>query len=563
MTRRVLKSKRGRQDDTNVSLFPFLAVLICTMGALILLLVVISRQARLQAAETAETAASEIADESDDLSAEREMAQWRIEQLKNSHRQTESQLAEARLALGHVEDHARRLRDQLEQLQATYSELNLSGDLGSRQRSQWEAELKRLRAEIAETQRQLAETEKAARRRSYAVLPYRGPHDTFRRPIYIECAAHTITVQPEGIVLTEQDFNGPMGPGNPLAAALRAAREYLLTHGDIDPQQSGEPYPLLLIRPDGIGAYYAARSAMKSWGSEFGYELIGEDWELEFQRPDAQLAQVVRRAVDTARVRQARLIMAAPRPYRRATRPQYRASPTRGGAVRHGRSSGGGFSAFRPRHASGGFGGPDEPATGSRPNQTPRYQDAGHGPAGHGPAGHGGAEREDKPSQGTFAVGPPRESTHSAENPGGAARRPGEWQPEAESPADGSPAGQPGRHAASLARTRGRDWALPDAARGSVPITRPIRIDCYADHLAIVPERGLGGGKSIPLGPRLEESIDEFRSAIWEHMNSWGIAGEAMYWRPVLNVYVAPNAEQRFTELDALLEDSGLTVKRK
>jgi len=43
---------------------------------------------------------------------------------------------------------------------------------------------------------------------------------------------------------------------------------------------------------------------------------------------------------------------------------------------------------------------------------------------------------------------------------------------------------------------------------------------------------------------------------------AWGIAGRGMYWRPVLHVYVAPEAEQRFAELSALLEGSGLTVER-
>ena len=41
------------------------------------------------------------------------------------------------------------------------------------------------------------------------------------------------------------------------------------------------------------------------------------------------------------------------------------------------------------------------------------------------------------------------------------------------------------------------------------------------------------------------------------------MAGRGMYWRPVLQVSVAPDAQQRFAELAALLEGSGLTVERK
>jgi hypothetical protein len=46
-------SKKQSSGDSPVSLFPFLAVLMCTMGALILLLIVISRRVREQALHAA------------------------------------------------------------------------------------------------------------------------------------------------------------------------------------------------------------------------------------------------------------------------------------------------------------------------------------------------------------------------------------------------------------------------------------------------------------------------------------------------------------------------------
>ena len=84
-------------------------------------------------------------------------------------------------------------------------------------------------------------------------------------------------------MLTENDFEGPLGPGNPLASTLRAAREYL-TRG-APPNSPGQPYPLLLVRPEGIMAFYAARAAMASWASEFGYELLEPDRKLQFPAP--------------------------------------------------------------------------------------------------------------------------------------------------------------------------------------------------------------------------------------------------------------------------------------
>ena len=112
-----------------------------------------------------------------------------------------------------------------------------------------------------------------------------------------------------------------------------------------------------------------------------------------------------------------------------------------------------------------------------------------------------------------------------------------------------------------MAASRGRDWGLPGATRGSVPITRSIRLDCYADRLEIVSNRNLPG-KTIALARRTEQSIDDLVSAVWEQIESWGIAGRGMYWRPVLKVSVAPDAEHRYADLSTLLDGSGLTVVR-
>ena len=154
----------------------------------------------------------------------------------------------------------------------------------------------------------------------------------------------------------------------------------------------------------------------------------------------------------------------------------------------------------------------------------------------------------------------------------GYALRPGEWQPTPEPPPppkkhddkdkdDDDKHGD--KHKKSLAEKRGADWGLRDAARGSVGVTRPIRVECYADRLVVFSERGPTGNKVIPLGPRTQSSINPLISAVWDCMETWGMAGRGMYWRPVLQFYVAPDAEQRFAELSALLEGSGLTVERK
>ena len=92
-----------------------------------------------------------------------------------------------------------------------------------------------------------------------------------------------------------------------------ATRDYHLAKLADSKEANTQPYPLLLVRPGGILAYYHAREAIASWGPDFGYELIDGDWELELPSADPQLAHLLYRAVETARARQRALARAAPR----------------------------------------------------------------------------------------------------------------------------------------------------------------------------------------------------------------------------------------------------------
>ena len=92
----------------------------------------------------------------------------------------------------------------------------------------------------------------------------------------------------------------------------------------------------MLVRPAGIAAYDCALAAMKSWGSEFGYELINEDWQLKYPPPDPNLAKSVAQAVFLARQEHARLIAAAPSKYGKRPRIGSYRSPTGGEAGEQG-----------------------------------------------------------------------------------------------------------------------------------------------------------------------------------------------------------------------------------
>jgi len=655
---------RRADDADGISLFPFLAVLICAAGLLIVLLVVMGRHARAQGTRMAELKRVEA---QKDLKRQREDVRWRIEQLQKSLAATRQQLVDSQLALGHLEDHSRGLRQQLASLERDWNQLQQPAT--SQQQAAVETQLRELSARIDLMKSRLDEARRGAlaRQRTYAVVPYEGPYGTRRRPIYLECRGDALLLQPEGIVFKASDFEMPLGPDNPLAAALRAAREYLLSSGQVDPAKSGEPYPLLLVRPLGIHAYYAAREAMTSWESNFGYEMVDADWNLEFGEADPRLAEVVRQAVEAARARQARLAAAAPRYYRQVREAAGGASPRytvsgSGVVVPYGETGDAdswptprqrGAVAGGPRSAqSGGDGSGNEPGDGGvQPSGSPLGSGQLSGDAGGtapggatlpGANGAGGTSvlangqtttaGSASPSLGGGSPGglfggssggslggspggaaggnsagslqgssgdpnPLRaeaaastgadkntglspmmaardgNATAAAPGAGGSPRRLGEWYPgmheadpssTGEPPPPGMPPHKPPkRKQKSMAEKRGRDWAVPDARPEATPLTQPIHVECHADRFVLVAQRGLAGGRTIAMGPQTRDSVDELVSAVWKYTEGWGMAGNGMYWRPVLHVYVCPGAEDRYDDLVDLLQDSGLLIERK
>jgi hypothetical protein len=117
---------------------------------------------------------------------------------------------------------------------------------------------------------------------------------------------------------------------------------------------------------------------------------------------------------------------------------------------------------------------------------------------------------------------------------------------------------------AERARGKRRNWALPQDTHQAVPITRPIQVDCYADRLVIVSERGdRQKNATIMIPERTADVVEPLVAGVWERINSWGIAGTGMYWRPVLMVNVAPDGRGRYDDLEGLLYGSGLDMKQK
>ena len=325
-------SRSRAQSGPTISLFPFLAVLLCTMGSLLVVLVIFSRSAKLAgiaAAEKArEAAAAAAAGERQELELAREELGWRIDHVRSMRDRTADDLAKARMQLAGTEENARQLADELDALARVVEALESEAAQADDQTIlELERKLAEARKAYDEAKEKLAEKPPA-----YAVVPYEGANGTHRRPLYIECCIDGVFLQPEGIRFGPTDFEGPPGPGNPLASALRAAREHIAKNPGESGDPNVQPYPLLIVRPSGVMAYYAARESIQSWGSEFGYQFVDEDWTLTYPPRDTALADAEMRAVEEARRRLEWLAQVRP-PKRTKPATQYRAATTRGGVV--------------------------------------------------------------------------------------------------------------------------------------------------------------------------------------------------------------------------------------
>jgi hypothetical protein len=309
-------SRKAKSQQVGVALFPFLAVLICTMGALIVLLVLLVQQARVDATVIAAAKiGGQQSGEATRQARERlEDAAWKRELLEKSRAEKTNELAETRSRVAHLEEHTQRLAAQAKELLERAKSIDEGKKLRDDELAGARAEAAKLKSEIDKKKDELEQAKKKTQAgpESYALIPYDGRAGTRRRPIYVECTEFGVIIQPECMLLKVDDFNGPLGPGNPLDSALRAIRDHWeRTAG----KNAAQPYPLLVVRPSGVVAFGAAKAAISAWDDEWGYELISDEKVLDFGQPDPALSATLNKTVAVARQRQSAMIAMMPRRY--------------------------------------------------------------------------------------------------------------------------------------------------------------------------------------------------------------------------------------------------------
>ena len=539
------RSKKRRQSERlTVSLFPFLAVLICTLGILIVLLVISVQAASVEAdTRTAESQAKQQQQLADVLERG-ELMEFEAKNVESVRADVSQRLAISKSDRSYLQQQINDLESEARTVYLQYRELQKRRDQKSNPKNEdlvTKAELDQLSESVTSVQRQIdqkrAEVPQVLAKTNFQIVPYSGGGGTARRPIYIECDANGLTLQPLGIRLEGTDFVDPNRIGNVLDSALLAIREYYQKHGLADDET--KPYPLLIVRPEGAWAYSLARRAMKSWDDEFGYELVNRDTPLEFGNSDAQLEKEIRATIETAHRRQLALV----------SRSRFRNTKF-GTAWRDGRGSSSEASAagYIP--------------TSTKASSDHRLQQASHSQHQPSSASYaGGAEADYQDGRVSRSAGGKENSTSSTDG----------------QPAEGNKAGGTGgqgkfgvaptsatqtrasAETESIAQTRGANWALPSQTTGARAYVRPIRVGCDREQLHILSQNKIVA--TIPLGANTKDSVDALVSEIWKTIDRWGIAGQNAFWRPELRFSILPGGQQRFEDLQGLLDQSGLIVE--
>ncbi len=394
------------KSSQSVALFPFLAVLVCTMGSLIFLLLVTTRMLHDRAADQAVVEAApsvpqlpllsvpastapdedppgplatvipidpeaEPAEPAQDVRAialeqrlrelDALVARWngRLNDLAAAREERVRLLAQRQQLQKGAAQRVAAMQDELQTLEVKLGTMTgqlTASALGTgtvKERIELETQIRELKRRLRAAQQSQAGDNK------FEVVPFDPVSGTSRRPILIECTAEGLRFLPENVTITRGDLAGFTPRVNPLIVGASALINYWTSWNlrQENPGREPEPYVLLLVRPNGTIAYYVAMEMLRDLKQPHGYELLEEDTELQMPPVDAGAKAALETAVN-------RLLAERTQVLRQA------------GLGRFGVGRGGGG-------AGGGSGGNVAGTNGGNSNPTAGTRDVGSGPNGN------------------------------------------------------------------------------------------------------------------------------------------------------------------------------------
>lgn len=113
----------------------------------------------------------------------------------------------------------------------------------------------------------------------------------------------------------------------------------------------------------------------------------------------------------------------------------------------------------------------------------------------------------------------------------------------------------------SMAQSRGKNWASLATQERPIPLTRPIRLECASNEFRIMDDTGRRVQDRIPIDGDTALAVDPLVKAVHARVETWGLAGDRMYWKPVLVLSQTADGRSRREDLERLLADSGLEAR--
>jgi hypothetical protein len=563
-------SRTRRHAASPIQLFPFLAVLVSALGALVLLLVAVNRQVTIQAAVAArqallqQTKEGEAALTGNRIALQRELTSLKaqIRAVHDQQRVLESKMESTRREAG-----ANTLRFQA---------LKQSVDEVRETRVANQARIEAIRREIAAIDAARSKMKDQAQEPDVRFVPlvHPGANGTARQPIYLECSALGITVQPEGVLFPAQALQGPEGQAA-LARVIQILSQHYLER-DVGKDvahayREWEPYPLLLIRPDGATLSYVARGILEQSNLPFGYELIEADWKLQFPESDPVARNILLAALDARRTgggvpRDSESgALSGPGAFRgvagRSNRPdgQFAIAPNLGrilgfespssavvaGNSTHERGEGQPLQLRPADDRSGDNSNEDQRSPRGTPRAAPRTQPSANPPS------SSESTKESGISTGrhlrSTAAG--NSSASHSESSSGIGNRERNALPDSEG---GSyPAGELDQILGTASSNRAR-------FNSTVPIPRNIEIECYADGLLIRNSRRF---------VRVQDPADMKREmpglveAVRRTVAAWGPSGTIFHWQPTVHCLIHAGGLEMYYGLWKALSPSSFTIQ--
>ena len=305
---------RRPRNKLEVSTFPFLAVLLCAMGSLILILMVFDRRAKLAANERNRMAfegkkTDRVAEinklqqnhqDAQLVSAEQStLAKGKFDELVSQGKNLESKEEEIRNRLLQtqrkwealdkwIRESRMRVDNKKERNHSVTKHLEMErheSQEALKKLTEKERELAELNSRLVALKKLLLDLKAGGLKpaESYSIVPYFGKRGESRKPIYVECAAGGVVFHP-GVVAFGPEEGASIR--EELYHRARLLQENEAPNGSVPPT----PFLLLLVRPEGIESYWKLQKLLRSDKVDFGYELIDGDWKLDFP-DDARLVK--------------------------------------------------------------------------------------------------------------------------------------------------------------------------------------------------------------------------------------------------------------------------------